>query len=1124
MLSSNPDYDEIRNATLLACKSLYPASTECNMANAVVESWQAVGIGDDMTTNIKLNSWYDDVNDKVVVDFNNKNVRFGPNIFTINVVEHSSGNVNSTTVNALPNSLILNNVFPGINFQACDRYTVGLLTYDKCKSQMYNATDDVVIPDASNSPELVLNELKNSPDIIIGEEQRIEVEVENLGYSTATGTLQVDIIDNSSTVFSSVTTESISVDAQQSETYYLNITPSNSLVNGNGVIKVSIVGVAPMQCSGGVDEIESNVDFQCRKTPLKWDVDYYATGDALRSQLEEIPNTSSITWTVTDLTAQAVVYTNSFAPNIHQTLLANPVECTNYSIQYTYVDDCSGGATYTDEKIFNTKIKSEYALPPVGTARIITSDENWTTDDVINGIVYVQPGVTLTISGATIEFSEYANEHFNKLDEDYQFAFDNFHSGIIVRQGGILRIINSTLTSSCANSQWHGITVLGDPLETVDVNSNPGQQGWAIVENSTIENARTGIRSLDGGIVGCLDNTFINNTVGVEIKDRIDHLVAIDNCTFLTDNNFPKINSTDPDMKAFIVAENAFVKVLGCDFENQNTGYLNAEDYGTGVLAYNSDITIEPDKFGSVGGGYITSKNDPSTFTGLFKGLDYYGISNTNNAVVKNATFTAIPKSITLNGGKFHEIRNNTIIISPVPVGASGKLSSYGVFVYDGSEVRVYDNDISSINFQESVGIVRRGFGLYAPSITANDGSVALIHGNKITNTGIAIQHEGINNKSLPQCNIMDVDNEKAFRVINAKVVYNGSTVSVSGVQGNIGDCPASITLTTPLYARPAGNKFEVCDIVTVDQLIDLPANGFDYSESTSIAERPESNCSSGSVSFSQCNANITNNCKSLASPYNNPPDAVLIHRINHAPTPGEKDRLKDILVRKYVIEERITDAENIIKNETALEIRKLRVSQALKNKNFAGCQNELDNIALDGTAETENFKLFHQQLVNICSQGRKLKDITPTERQNIERVANSTTGVRVEAEAMLAQLDRKQIIRTPENLSSSSTARMSNQNINVETNNARSISSLSLYPNPTHNLVSIHYNYEFKDSEKEIRIINLVTGQNLNTTPINSLKGTENVNVVDLSNGIYVVQMLENNAVIEVERLVVFH
>ena len=131
-----------------------------------------------------------------------------------------------------------------------------------------------------------------------------------------------------------------------------------------------------------------------------------------------------------------------------------------------------------------------------------------------------------------------------------------------------------------------------------------------------------------------------------------------------------------------------------------------------------------------------------------------------------------------------------------------------------------------------------------------------------------------------------------------------------------------------------------------------------------------------------------------------------------------------------------------------------------------------------------------------------------------------SATESRVIAEGILAQVSKEQIIRIPENPEQvGNAARKSNNN------SIKSISEtieLLISPNPAREKVSIDYKFSKDDSSKEIILADIVTGRIVVKKTIEEQKGITYIDASDLSGGLYMIHLKENNIIVKTAKVVI--
>ena len=157
---------------------------------------------------------------------------------------------------------------------------------------------------------------------------------------------------------------------------------------------------------------------------------------------------------------------------------------------------------------------------------------------------------------------------------------------IIVRPGGKLIVNGGTLTSACDGEMWQGIIVEGHK----NIRQLTNRQGCVILNNATIENARTAIstRGADestlwdrtGGIIQATNTLFHNNMRSTEFLEYENHKsngAVNDNasyftrCTFTIDNDNLLANNNATFANHITLNRVRGVKFNGCTFRNEVT-------------------------------------------------------------------------------------------------------------------------------------------------------------------------------------------------------------------------------------------------------------------------------------------------------------------------------------------------------------------------------------------------------------------------------------------------------------------------------------------------------------------------------------------------------------------------
>ena len=133
----------------------------------------------------------------------------------------------------------------------------------------------------------------------------------------------------------------------------------------------------------------------------------------------------------------------------------------------------------------------------------------------------------------------------------------------------------------------------------------------------------------------------------------------------------------------------------------------------------------------------------------MYKGVDTYsGYSLSINNIIENNNFLNITKSITLNGGSYDDIKNNTITIAaPRGGGFSSITDGYGIYLLNAGASIVESNTITG--YSGGIGIVMRNTQASLILPQTNDGATGNIYKNTVTETFVAVQMEGSHSKTL---------------------------------------------------------------------------------------------------------------------------------------------------------------------------------------------------------------------------------------------------------------------------------------------------------------------------------------------------------------------------------------
>ena len=338
--------------------------------------------------------------------------------------------------------------------------------------------------------------------------------------------------------------------------------------------------------------------------------------------------------------------------------------------------------------------------PPDITTNTLNTDKVWNTNHVVDGLVTVPSGKTLTIENGA------------------EVLFKGEGSGIDVEKGARLIVQNARLQGDCENHAWRGIWVQGDwekdhpPASTYLQTGNPAtlhpDHGLVIVrQQAYIRDAKIAINSAKhlgpafnpkaGGIVYADEATFENNRIAIRIAEHKGNKVVlvgdkhipqksvIQNCLLQHHSLFPSSSSLPiglPNNYVGVWLNKAGDGLILKDnnFEANATALTGAQR-GTGIWAADTRIQVQ------------STTSQGHHFDGLYKGVECFNTLTTlKNSSVQGYQFSNVQKGITLNGTLGAKIKYNHF---DVPAGTNTD-ESYGIYALKTYGVRIENNELNS--------------------------------------------------------------------------------------------------------------------------------------------------------------------------------------------------------------------------------------------------------------------------------------------------------------------------------------------------------------------------------------------------------------------------------------------
>lgn len=691
--------------------------------------------------------------------------------------------------------------------------------------------------------------------------------------------------------------------------------------------------------------------------------------------------------------------------------------------------------------------------------------------------VYVGNGATLIIENTDIMFEDKA-------------------AGIGVAPGGRLIVQNSTLRKgNCSPEAWEGIEILGiststqpNPFTFDPLTSSHPNHGIVYLNNATIKEARIGVsvggtddntlQAQLGGVLVAENNTiFENNGVGVFYSPyNFMRISKTNNCQFrftadFIDDTFPYANT----YTGIVMQQTRFsLPLLGNTFEN--TYETDVAKKGIGILNLFARSII----------GFSSSTNN-NQFLNLSQGIDYYSSPSASTQLsVSFNTFDQVHKAITLNGGLFASIRNNTFNISNFGTSEIG----YAILTDEATGFAIIDNDFTGLptgttgNINAAV-VVRNAEG-YRCEIKNNTFSGEI---------GVANQFEGHN----PH---MDIDcNQYNHPVVIDWLLLSNNTGDI--VVNDQGMCSP----TFPELARRNSFKPLTGSTSSYFHIINASFNDLEY-VAQSAAFLPTINDEISALIITEaCFAQEQpNNCSSLGSDCN--PECWKT-AINTTTDVWELVQLHTDLLEERLALEQINEAKTDLEDENRVISDKTLVATYAFEEDMVNALAKLNEIPLT-SAENIAFYNLYQQIINgivpPAGPGKQMgeQETLLRTKANNPFEANSTLAQSIIATYYGETFDKSPMLF---NLKQGETLVQPNL--------------FTIYPNPTKDSFTINVNNFEDDLTLNIQIIT-VNGQIAQSIELTKSKAV--IYTHNLDSGLYLIKFLnsETQELISTQKLVV--
>ncbi len=601
--------------------------------------------------------------------------------------------------------------------------------------------------------------------------------------------------------------------------------------------------------------------------------------------------------------------------------------------------------------------------------KLITSNETWDFDIKFYSDIIIQPGVTLTMKCKLLMPDE---------------------AKIFIKPGGRLEIDGGTITSGCG-LMWGGIEVQGDATKT----QTSANQGYLVMKNGAkLENAREAVAVLNGGVIQATNATFKNNRrcagfmsyhrpFGADIN-----LSYFNDCTFLADaplkdpaytGDFGRRIGTPVFVTLWDVSR---VNIRGCTFQNSTT--CDVDLRSTGIYSIDASYLID-----ALGSGSSMNK---TKFINLTKGVHAITLltSASKYVTIKNSIFDNVQQGVQGNLS-FGAIDNNIFNV-PGFTGNPSNVKQWGIYLDGAKGFSITHNTFTGLSLNQSNGIIIKGSEAFGGNISFNS----------FTGLNIANQTEQNNQFLKISCNTYTNNNTS----------WSLNPLSVNGALPNQG------TGCATTQAR-AGNTFNDVCVPTGRHIHSYLNNPFTYYAWGNPGATVPS-CKIGNMYVTNCVGSTPDLTSCFEEPPCNDPScwkALLL-----------KMKTKMELQIKYELANRIirsgadlsTDSTNQNTTEEVLtelnnvDAKRLLIAEKIERKDFIAARKLLDQSP-NKTTEDVNFRSYYGVATDLYSKGKSFYQMDASQEKTIIGIANSETGVALNAQLALEVVKGKQISRQPE-------------------------------------------------------------------------------------------------------------
>jgi len=668
----------------------------------------------------------------------------------------------------------------------------------------------------------------------------------------------------------------------------------------------------------------------------------------------------------------------------------------------------------------------------------VTSNTTVSSDATVNGLIRVKPGKVLNIRNCTVRFSD--SERVGK------------RSGIVVEPGGKLLLDNALLTSMDCDRLWDGVEVDGDPDIVSPLATTDNQGGVRMINGATISRSRVGLYAggfcpdgmlcpedftYAGGYVEIDSGRFLNNRIDIKFAPYSGpHLGYIRNATFATTIKEKYLFEDDVQIEHILVDNRSGIRVSQSTFINER--YDQYPDYrrGTGITSINSTVTADSCQFTG-----LTRTTDAYTYSGLNRRLSF------TNSTVSETYFP-----VTIRGGRLDRILKNSFAVptlkyidEEIPPMYSPLVidTNYAVYLLGSEMFRVAANkfqsdSMSSDNYPYALAIRNSGLG---------GGSSFL---NRMEGYAIGIQTEGDNRHVLLRCDTLDSQRNTDYRLNPShEVTLLLDTLADFGYLCDQGGTANNIFLGSSYNVRKEAVNPEYYASGQPEETYPGTHNlGSDF-VACGMLDPDEQSC----PTMEDC---WLVDCESMAT-------VILDTLISDTDTliysPLRMHAYQELLSYALDVLDSVDLAVAILETEGSNWAKRLLLPHYLETGQLSAAAqmlSDLDSYQGHPYDEAENAQYYklYGAVYTTYTAGKTLQEMTATQRNKVNEVAQTPYGVAYAAQAIQAHNLGKRFHRIPDS-SPSPQPRISTQ--------SDLLPKVKIFPNPTTGQVTVSATSEIK-------------------------------------------------------------